>query len=123
MITIQVGGRSAMPRRGLKIRRMSLDAAREVLRIEAEAVRRQVDNLGPEFLRALEAIEGTSGRLCVTGLGKSGLIGQKVAATLASTGTPAYFLHAGEASHGDLGMLMPGDVVLAMSASGAHLGF
>ena len=97
---------------------MSLDAAREVLRIEAEAVRRQIDNLGPEFLRAVETIEGTSGRLCVTGLGKSGLIGQKVAATLASTGTPAYFLHAGEASHGDLGMLMPGDVLLAMSASG-----
>lgn len=97
---------------------MSLDAAREVLRIEAEAVRRQIDNLGPEFLRAVEAIETTSGRLCVTGIGKSGLIGQKVAATLASTGTPAYFLHAGEASHGDLGMLMPGDVVLALSASG-----
>ncbi len=97
---------------------MSLDAAREVLRIEAEAVRRQIDNLGPQFLQAVETIEGTSGRLCVTGIGKSGLIGQKVAATLASTGTPAYFLHAGEASHGDLGMLMPGDVVLAMSVSG-----
>ena len=54
----------------------------------------------------------------MTGIGKSGLIGQKIAATLASTGTPAYFLHAGEASHGDLGMLMPGDVVLALSYSG-----
>jgi arabinose-5-phosphate isomerase len=97
---------------------MSLDAAREVLRIEAEAVRRQIDNLGPAFLQAIEAIQATSGRLCVTGIGKSGLIGQKVAATLASTGTPAYFLHAGEASHGNLGMLMPGDVVLALSASG-----
>ena len=97
---------------------MSLDAAREVLRIEAEAVRRQIDNLGPPFLEALEAIEKTSGRLCVTGIGKSGLVGQKAAATLASTGTPAYFLHAGEASHGDLGMLMRGDVILAFSASG-----
>ena len=97
---------------------MSLDAAREVLRIEAEAVRRQIDNLGPPFLEAVAAIEKSSGRLCVTGIGKSGLIGQKVAATLASTGTPAYFLHAGEASHGDLGMLMPGDVLLAFSASG-----
>src|SRR5262245_34618198 len=97
---------------------MSLDTAREVLRIEADAVRRQIDNLGPEFLRAIEAVQGTRGRLCVTGIGKSGLIGQKIAATLASSGTPAYFLHAGEASHGDLGMLMPGDVLLALSYSG-----
>ena len=97
---------------------MSLDAARRVLEIEADAIRRQIDNLGPEFARAVEAIETSSGRLCLTGIGKSGLIGQKIAATLASTGTPAYFLHAGEASHGDLGMLMPGDVVLALSYSG-----
>lgn len=97
---------------------MSLEAARRVLEIEADSVRRQIDNLGPEFLEAIEAIEGTRGRLCLTGIGKSGLIAQKIAATLASTGTPAYFLHAGEASHGDLGMLMAGDVVLAMSSSG-----
>jgi arabinose-5-phosphate isomerase len=97
---------------------MSLDAARKVLEIEADAIRRQIDNLGPEFERAVEAIETSAGRLCLTGIGKSGLIGQKIAATLASTGTPAYFLHAGEASHGDLGMLMPGDVVLALSYSG-----
>src|SRR5215813_12697888 len=97
---------------------MSLDAARRVLEIEADSVRRQIDNLGPGFLAAIEAIESTRGRLCLTGIGKSGLIGQKVAATLASTGTPAYFLHAGEASHGDLGMLVPGDVVLALSVSG-----
>src|SRR5215510_5184442 len=88
---------------------MSLDAARRVLEIEADSVRRQIENLGPGFLAAIEAIEGTRGRLCLTGIGKSGLIAEKVAATLASTGTPAYFLHAGEASHGDLGMLMPGD--------------
>jgi arabinose-5-phosphate isomerase len=97
---------------------MSLDAARRVLEIEAESVRRQIENLGPGFLAALEAIDTTRGRLCLTGIGKSGLIAQKIAATLASTGTPAYFLHAGEASHGDLGMLMPGDVVLALSYSG-----
>ena len=98
---------------------MSLDAARRVLEIEADSVRRQIDNLGPGFLAAIAAIEeSTRGRLCVTGIGKSGLIGEKIAATLASTGTPAYFLHAGEASHGDLGMLMPGDVVLALSSSG-----
>jgi arabinose-5-phosphate isomerase len=97
---------------------MSLDAARKVLEIEADSVRRQIDNLGPGFLAAIEAIETTRGRLCLTGIGKSGLIAEKIAATLASTGTPAYFLHAGEASHGDLGMLMPGDVVLALSYSG-----
>jgi arabinose-5-phosphate isomerase len=97
---------------------VTLEAAKKVLEIEADSVRRQIANLGPEFLRAIEAVEGSRGRLCVTGIGKSGLIGQKIAATLASTGTPAYFLHAGEASHGDLGMLMPGDVVLALSSSG-----
>ena len=97
---------------------MTLDTARRVLEIEADSVRRQVDNLGAGFLAAVEAIETTKGRLCLTGIGKSGLIAEKIAATLASTGTPAYFLHAGEASHGDLGMLMPGDVVLALSYSG-----
>ncbi|HTR04862.1 MAG TPA: KpsF/GutQ family sugar-phosphate isomerase [Thermoanaerobaculia bacterium] len=97
---------------------MSLDAARRVLEIEADSVRRQIDNLGPGFVAAQQAIETTRGRLCLTGIGKSGLIAEKIAATLASTGTPAYFLHAGEASHGDLGMLMPGDVVLALSSSG-----
>jgi arabinose-5-phosphate isomerase len=97
---------------------MTLDTARRVLEIEADSVRHQVENLGPGFLAAVEAIETTKGRLCLTGIGKSGLIAEKIAATLASTGTPAYFLHAGEASHGDLGMLMPGDVVLALSYSG-----
>jgi len=97
---------------------MTLDTARRILEIEADSVRRQVDNLGAGFLAAVEAIETTKGRLCLTGIGKSGLIAEKIAATLASTGTPAYFLHAGEASHGDLGMLMPGDVVLALSYSG-----
>jgi len=97
---------------------MDLDAARKVLEIEADAIRRQIDALGEPFARAVEAIESSRGRLCVTGIGKSGLIAAKIAATLASTGTPAYFLHAGEASHGDLGMLVPGDVVLALSYSG-----
>ncbi len=97
---------------------MAIDTAREVLRVEAEAVRRQIDNLDADFERAVAAIDTSAGRLCVTGIGKAGLIGQKIAATLASTGTPAYFLHAGEASHGDLGMLMAGDVVLALSHSG-----
>jgi arabinose-5-phosphate isomerase len=95
-----------------------LEAARKVLQIEADSVREQIGNLGPEFERAVEEIVSSGGRLCVTGLGKSGLIGQKIAATLSSTGTPAYFLHAAEASHGDLGMLVAGDTVLALSFSG-----
>ena len=97
---------------------MILAAARKVLQIEADSVREQIRNLGPEFERAVEEIAASAGRLCVTGLGKSGLIGQKIAATLSSTGTPAYFLHAAEASHGDLGMLVSGDTVLALSFSG-----
>ena len=97
---------------------MILDTARRVLQIEADSIREQIGNLGPAFVRAVEEIAACRGRLCVTGLGKSGLVGQKVAATLASTGTPAYFLHAAEAAHGDLGMLVAGDIVVALSASG-----
>ncbi len=97
---------------------MILEAARRVLQIEADTVREQIGNLGLAFVSAAEEISASAGRLCVTGLGKSGLIGQKIAATLASTGTPAYFLHAAEASHGDLGMLVAGDLVLALSYSG-----
>jgi arabinose-5-phosphate isomerase len=95
-----------------------LEAARRVLQIEAEAVRSLAERIGSDFRNAAETIEACRGRICVTGLGKSGLIGQKIAATFASTGTPAYFLHAAEASHGDLGMLVAGDVVLALSHSG-----
>lgn len=97
---------------------MILDTARRVLQIEADSIREQIGKLDTSFVRAVEEIASSRGRLCVTGLGKSGLVGQKIAATLASTGTPAYFLHAAEASHGDLGMLVAGDVVLALSASG-----
>jgi arabinose-5-phosphate isomerase len=97
---------------------MILDAARKVLQIEADSVREQIGNLGPAFEQAAREIAASNGRICVTGLGKSGLIGQKLAATLSSTGTPAYFLHAAEASHGDLGMLVGGDIVLALTYSG-----
>ena len=97
---------------------MILETARRVLQIESDSIREQIGKLGSSFVRAVEEIASSRGRLCVTGLGKSGLVGQKIAATLASTGTPAYFLHAAEASHGDLGMLVAGDVVLALSASG-----
>ncbi|MGH9365094.1 MAG: SIS domain-containing protein, partial [Thermoanaerobaculia bacterium] len=97
---------------------MILDAAKRVLEIEANAIRAQIARLGSDFVRAAEAIEKSAGRLCVTGLGKSGLVGQKIAATFASTGTPAHFLQAGEAAHGSLGRLLPGDVLLALSHSG-----
>ncbi len=75
-------------------------------------------DLGPAFVRAADLIRNAKGRLIVTGLGKSGLIGRKIAATFASTGTPAFFVHAAEASHGDLGMITADDVILAMSWSG-----
>lgn len=97
---------------------MILESARRFLEIEADAVRGQIARLGPSFEQAVGEILASKGRICVTGLGKSGIVGQKIAATLASTGTPAFFLHAAEASHGDLGMLVAGDVVLALSSSG-----
>jgi arabinose-5-phosphate isomerase len=93
-----------------------------VVRIEAEALRQLADRIaGPmqqDFSRALELILACTGRVIVTGMGKSGLIGRKLAATFASTGTPALYLHPAEALHGDLGMVMRGDLVLALSASG-----
>ncbi len=93
-----------------------------VVRIEAEALRALADRLaGPmagDFDRAVELLHGCAGRIVVTGMGKSGLIARKIAATLTSTGSPALFLHPAEAMHGDLGMVVRGDVVLALSASG-----
>src|SRR5271167_3037623 len=93
-----------------------------VVRIEADALRALADRLaGPmaaDFHRALELLYGCTGRVVVTGMGKSGIIARKVAATLTSTGSPALFLHPAEAMHGDLGMVVRGDVVLALSASG-----
>ena len=97
---------------------MILDSARRVLRIEADSVREQIDNVGPAFEAAVEAMHACQGRVVVTGMGKSGIIGQKIAATLSSTGRPSFFLHPAEAIHGDLGMVMKGDVVLALSQSG-----
>ena len=97
---------------------MILDSARRVLRIEADSVREQIEHVGPAFEAAVEAMYACQGRVVVTGMGKSGIIGQKIAATLASTGTPAFFLHPAEAIHGDLGMVIRGDVVLALSHSG-----
>lgn len=92
--------------------------ARRVLEIEAEAVHALVDRVGEDFARAVELVLGTEGKVVVTGLGKSGLIARKIAATLASTGTPSIFLHAAEAGHGDLGVVHRSDAVLALSNSG-----
>lgn len=92
--------------------------AERVLRLEAEAILALVPKLDTGFARAVEILRVCAGRVIVTGMGKSGLIGRKIAATLASTGTPAYFLHPAEGVHGDLGMVARGDVVLALSNSG-----
>ncbi len=93
--------------------------ARRVLRIEADAVSALAGRIGTEFERAVDIILKRNGRVIVTGIGKSGHIARKLAATLASTGTPAYFVHAAEAAHGDLGMITPEDVVIALSNSGS----
>ncbi|WP_298435569.1 KpsF/GutQ family sugar-phosphate isomerase [Geobacter sp.] len=97
---------------------MILEEARKVIRIEAEALQALADSINGEFERAVRLILATRGRVVVTGMGKSGLIGQKIASTMASTGTPAFFLHPAEGIHGDLGMIMKGDVVIAISNSG-----
>ena len=92
--------------------------ARRVLQMEAEAILALVPRLDERFTAAVTLLRACTGRVIVTGMGKSGLIGRKIAATLASTGTPAYFLHPAEGVHGDLGMLARGDILLALSNSG-----
>ena len=92
--------------------------AERVLRLEATAILELIDRLDERFDVAVETLRQCAGRVIVTGMGKSGLVGRKIAATLASTGTPAYFLHPAEGVHGDLGMVARGDVVLALSNSG-----
>ena len=96
----------------------ALELGRRVLRIEAEAVAALAERIDDTFLRALNLILGCRGRVIVSGIGKSGHIARKIAATLASTGTPAYFVHPAEASHGDLGMITRDDVLIALSNSG-----
>ena len=95
-----------------------LSMAQEALDIEAQAVLALSHRLGAEFVAAVEALLNPQGRVVVMGMGKSGHVGRKIAATLASTGTPALFVHPAEASHGDLGMIEPRDTVLAISNSG-----
>jgi arabinose-5-phosphate isomerase len=89
-----------------------------VLATEAAGLRALAAGLGPEFSRAVDHLSEASGRIVVSGMGKSGHVARKIAATLASTGTPALFVHPAEASHGDLGMILPGDAILALSNSG-----
>ncbi|MDE6711992.1 MAG: SIS domain-containing protein, partial [Alistipes sp.] len=95
-----------------------LDVARRAVHTEMLALRHLEETLGDEFAAAVGLILACRGKCIVTGMGKSGLIGRKIAATLASTGTPSFFLHPGEAFHGDLGMISPDDVVVALSYSG-----
>ena len=97
---------------------MSIEAAKEVLLIEENGLAAVRGRIGVEFVQAVESVQASSGRLVITGIGKSGLVGQKISATLNSTGTPSFFLHPVEAMHGDLGMVMPSDVILAISYSG-----
>lgn len=97
---------------------MIIEEAKKVIRIEAEALLNLADSIDSSFAEAVRMILSSKGRVIVTGMGKSGLVGQKIASTMASTGTPAFFLHPAEALHGDLGMIIKGDVVIAISNSG-----
>lgn len=98
---------------------MSIQTAKNVLKTEAEAISRLIDRIGDEFEKAEQLIDGAKGRVVVSGLGKSGIIGRKIAATLSSIGIPSFFLHPVEGSHGDIGMIMRGDVAVIISKSGA----
>jgi len=97
---------------------MVIDIARKVIELESRVVLDQLQTLDEAFVRAIEMLQATRGRVVITGMGKSGLICRKIAATLASTGTPSLFVHPAEAIHGDLGMIVEGDSVIAVSNSG-----
>ncbi|MBE6193349.1 MAG: KpsF/GutQ family sugar-phosphate isomerase [Rikenellaceae bacterium] len=99
-------------------RQLILDVATDALQTEADALLRIKRDLGDEFVRAVESILECNGKVIMTGMGKSGLVAKKIAATLASTGTPSFYMHPGEAFHGDLGMISKGDIVIALSYSG-----
>lgn len=98
---------------------MEIKRAKEILKIESEAIENLIGRIDDKFKKAVDIILNCQGRVIVTGMGKSGLIGKKIAATLASTGTPALFLHPAEGIHGDLGMMVKGDVMIAISHSGS----
>ena len=96
----------------------TLERARTVLQIEADAIHGLAERLDDRLIAAIELLAACSGRVVVTGMGKSGIIARKIAATLSSTGTAAYFLHPAEAVHGDLGVIQPDDLLLIVSQSG-----
>ncbi len=99
---------------------MILKQAKQVLEIEYKAIKDLIPKLDHDFEQAVEIISACRGRVVVTGIGKSGLVGRKISATLASTGTPSFYLHPTEGAHGDMGMVMKGDVILAISYSGEN---
>ena len=105
---------------GMSVMNLSkiIESAKEVFEIEANSILRLKDNIGEEFDRAIDILYNCKGRVIVTGMGKSGLIGKKIAATMSSTGTPAYFLHPAESTHGDSGVITRNDVIIAISNSG-----
>ncbi len=103
---------------GTDMREQDLDVARRVLRIEADALAALADRIDASFAAAVDKLGSVRGRVVVSGMGKSGHVGRKIAATMASTGTAAFFVHPGEASHGDLGMIARDDAVLCLSNSG-----
>jgi len=103
----------------MKVSKMNInDIAKEVFEIESQEIKKLSDLLTEDFSKAIDAILNMQGKLIISGMGKSGIIGKKIAATLASTGTPSFFLHPGEAYHGDLGMIEKDDIVLLISNSG-----
>lgn len=110
--------RRAMASEGVAVAGADLESARRVLRLESEGLKSLANSLDGAFSRALDALGGATGRVVVTGMGKNSHVANKIAATLASTGTPAFFVHPAEASHGDLGMIQVGDAILALSNSG-----
>jgi len=98
---------------------VSIEDAKDVLRIEAEAINRMMERLGPEFEKAEKLILKSKGRVIITGIGKSGIVGRKIASTFSSTGIPAFYLHPTEGAHGDIGMIMRRDIAIVISKSGA----
>lgn len=120
LATSQVSDRATIgpPQGARAAAEASVEVARRVLLTEASGLRDLAAGLDGSFELAMERLAGCAGRLVTSGIGKSGLVARKLAATFASTGTPAFFVHPAEASHGDLGMVLPGDAVLALSNSG-----
>lgn len=116
-LTVAAATRAPQSHRSAGLRETTA-VARTVFQEQAQALNALATNIGDEFARAVEIIRSIKGRVVISGMGKSGIIGRKIAATLASTGTPSFFVHPGEAYHGDLGMITPDDLALLLSYSG-----